>query len=80
VAGRELSAKGGRYLDWKGADLTRALTARGVKKAQVWVDEGEGQKNLQGFVREDVEGAVRAQEELSSSESHAALEAPKSTK
>jgi hypothetical protein len=37
---------GGRYLDWKGADLTRALTARGVRKKQVWV---EGQKNLQGF-------------------------------
>jgi S-DNA-T family DNA segregation ATPase FtsK/SpoIIIE len=77
----ELSGRlAGRYLDWKGADLTRALTARGVRKAQVWVDEGEGQKNLQGFVREDVEGVLRMQDELSSSPEHAALEGPGGTK
>jgi S-DNA-T family DNA segregation ATPase FtsK/SpoIIIE len=50
---KELGSKGGRYLDWQGPDLTRALTARGVRKPPggVWVDEGEGNKNLQGFFR-----------------------------
>jgi S-DNA-T family DNA segregation ATPase FtsK/SpoIIIE len=74
----ELSGRlAGRYLDWKGADLTRALTVRGVEKKQVWVDEGEGGRNAKGFWREDIEGALRVQEELSSPDAHAALEGRK---
>jgi S-DNA-T family DNA segregation ATPase FtsK/SpoIIIE len=77
VAAQLSERLGGRYLDWKGADITRALSARGVEKKQVWVDEGDGQRNAKGFWREDVEGALRMQEELSSPDVHAALEGRK---